>query len=203
MLLLMKGVMTMAYNKINWENGSIYKEGYVLIDGVKHNTVQPEYSGETPINADNLNHMDDGIEVANRKDVMTAYLTSNIVISTGGAYVDLPLNSNISTGTELTFSNGGIVIGSGITKVIISAQISLPNTVATGGKNIVIRKNGNIVARNWLSISTAGNNGLVLTAKLIDVQEGDVLKLGYYGSANDGIQGGAYTHLTVEAVEYE
>ena len=203
MLLLMKGVMTMAYNKINWENGSVFKEGYVLIDGVKHNTVQPEYTGETPINADNLNHMDDGIELANRKDVMTAYLTSDITISTGGAFVDVPLHSSMSIGTNLTFNNGGIVIGSNIAKVIISAQIALPgNKMGTGTKNIVIRKNGNIVARNWLSISTAGNNGLVLTSKLIDVQEGDVLKLGYYGSANDGIQGGAYTHLTVEAVEY-
>lgn len=194
----------MAYNKVNWKNGSVFKEGYVLIDGVKYNTVQPEYSGETPINADNLNHMDDGIELANRRDVMTAYSTGLITISTGGAYVDLPLNANIATGTGLTFNNGGIVIGSGITKVIISAQITLPSTISTGGKNIVIRKNGStIVARNWLQITTAANNNLVLTSRLIEVQEGDVLKLGYYGAANDNIQGTPYTHFTVEAVEYE
>lgn len=152
---------------------------------------------------DVVNENDDIMTNISRKDAMTVYLTSNITISTGGAYVDLPLNGSVSTGSRLTFNNGGVVIGSDITKVIISAQISLPNTVANGGKNIVIRKNGNIVARNWLSINAAGNNGLVLTSKLIDVQEGDVLKLGYYGTANDGIQGGAYTHLTVEAVEYE
>lgn len=54
----------MAYNKINWENGSVRREGYVLIDGTQYQTVQPEYEGSTPINADNLNHMDNGIKEA-------------------------------------------------------------------------------------------------------------------------------------------
>ena len=153
---------------------------------------------------DVVNENDDIMTNISRKDVMTAYLTSDITISTGGAFVDVPLHSSMSIGTNLTFNNGGIVIGSNIAKVIISAQIALPgNKMGTGTKNIVIRKNGSTVARNWLSINTTGNNNLVLTSKLIDVQEGDVLKLGYYGAANDGIQGGAYTHLTVEAVEYE
>lgn len=137
------------------------------------------------------------------RDVITAYLTSDITITTGGAYVDISLNASISSGTKLTLNNNGIVVGSGITKVIVSAKIGLPsNKMSTGAKNIVIRKNGSIVDRNWLSISTTGNNGLVLPSKLIDVQEGDVLKLGYYGAANDGINGGAFTQFTVEAIEY-
>lgn len=154
------------------------------------------------VRADDMNEIKSVVNENAIRDAMTVYLTSNITISTGGAYVDIPLNGSMSTGSRLTFNNGGVVIGSDITKVIISAQISLPSTVANGGKNIVIRKNGNIVARNWLSINAAGNNNLVLTSKLIDVQQGDVLKLGYYGSANDGIQGGAFTQFTVEAIEY-
>lgn len=51
----------MAYNRINWENGNIVNEGYVIIDGVRYPVVQPEYEGNTPINEDNLNAMDLGI----------------------------------------------------------------------------------------------------------------------------------------------
>ena len=155
------------------------------------------------IRAVDMNEIKEVVNLNARKDVITGYLNSDVTITTGGAYVDIALNGSLSTGTGLTLNNGGIVIGSNITKVIISAKIGLPsNKMSTGGKNIVIRKNGNIVDRNWLSIGTTGNNNLVLPSKLIDVQAGDVLKLGYYGAANDGIQGGAFTQFTVEAVEY-
>lgn len=155
------------------------------------------------VRADDMNEIKSVVNENAIRDVITAYLTSDITISTGGAYVDIPLNGSLSSGTKLTLNNNGIVIGSGITKVIISAKITLPsNKMTTGGKNVVIRKNGNIVDRNWLAISATGNNNLVLPSKLIDVQQGDVLKLGYYGSANDGIQGGAFTQFTVEAIEY-
>lgn len=52
----------MAYNKINWEAGEVAREGYVIVDGQQYQTVQPEYKGSTPINPDNLNHMDNQIE---------------------------------------------------------------------------------------------------------------------------------------------
>lgn len=140
-----------------------------------------------------------------QRDIITANLSSDYTITTGGAYVDIPLNSNVSVGSRLTLSGGGVVIGSGITKVKTSAKIVLPsNKLTTGGKNIVIRKNGStIVDRNWLSLSVVGNNSLALPSKLIEVKAGDVLKLGYYGAKDDGIQGGVYTCLTVEAVEYK
>lgn len=51
----------MAYNRVNWENGSIRTEGYVDIEGVRYPVVQPEYEGTTPINEENLNIMDQGI----------------------------------------------------------------------------------------------------------------------------------------------
>lgn len=64
----------MAYSKINWEAGEVTREGYVIVDGQQYQTVQPEYSGNTPINPTNLNHMDNGIynnstEIENLKPV--------------------------------------------------------------------------------------------------------------------------------------
>ena len=65
----------MAYNKVNWENGTIRQEGHVTIDGVQYQTVQPEYEGATPINADNLNHMDEGIKQLSDAEVKKAVYT--------------------------------------------------------------------------------------------------------------------------------
>ena len=57
----------MAYNRVNWENGSVKKEGYVIIDGETYQTVQPEYEGNTPLNDENLNIMDKGIADAHEE----------------------------------------------------------------------------------------------------------------------------------------
>lgn len=52
----------MAYTRVNWENGTKTREGYVIVDGEVIQTVQPEYSGNTPVNANNLNIMDEQIK---------------------------------------------------------------------------------------------------------------------------------------------
>jgi hypothetical protein len=142
------------------------------------------------------------------KNIITANFSADHTISTGDAYVNLPLNASISVGSGLTLNNsGGIVIGTGITKVMTSAKIVLPvGSITASGKNVTITKNGTIVDRNWLAIPSGApvNTNLVLPSKLIEVQAGDVLKLQYYGKKNDVITGTErFTHFTVEAVEYE
>lgn len=52
----------MNYTRVNWENGTKSKDGYVTIDGVQYTTVEPEYTGNTPVDSDNLNVMDKGID---------------------------------------------------------------------------------------------------------------------------------------------
>ena len=51
----------MAYQRVNWQSGTKVADGYVEINGTKHTTVQPQYSGSTPINPTSLNIMDKGI----------------------------------------------------------------------------------------------------------------------------------------------
>lgn len=58
----------MSYERINWTTGTKVKEGYTIINGQEYQTVQPEYSGETPVNVENLNHMEDGIVNAEEID---------------------------------------------------------------------------------------------------------------------------------------
>lgn len=52
----------MAYTRINWENGSVSKNGYVEINGTKYYITMPEYTGNTPVDANNLNKMDKEIK---------------------------------------------------------------------------------------------------------------------------------------------
>ena len=49
-------------DKIPFEDGTLVTAGYVEIDGTKHETVQPEYTGNTPLSAYNMNKMQDNIE---------------------------------------------------------------------------------------------------------------------------------------------
>lgn len=51
----------MAYSRVNWQSGTKVSDGYVEINGTRHTTVQPQYSGNTPINPTSLNIMDAGI----------------------------------------------------------------------------------------------------------------------------------------------
>lgn len=51
-------------DKIPFEDGTLVKAGYVEIDGTKYETVQPEYTGKTPLSAYNLIKMQDNVENA-------------------------------------------------------------------------------------------------------------------------------------------
>ena len=72
-----KGCENMEYTRVNWENGEKTSDGYVIIDGETYNTVEPEYSGNTPVNAANLNVMDKGIE-----DAKKAFDSINPIVNT-------------------------------------------------------------------------------------------------------------------------
>lgn len=195
----------MAYSKINWEAGELKKDGYVIVDGEQYQTVQPEYTGNTPINPDNLNHMDDGIELANRKDIITVVRTADFIINQSDAYVDIPFDSSESIGTGLTLNNGGVLVDSSISKVKISCKVCFPYDKMTAGqKNLVIKKNGVIVDRTWQYLEATRNSNMLMPTRIISVTKGDVLTVGYYGKQNDKITGGAiFTDFTVEAVEYQ
>lgn len=52
----------MAYTRVNWEGGEKTADGYVTINGQNYTVVEPTYSGATPVDADNLNVMDEGIK---------------------------------------------------------------------------------------------------------------------------------------------
>lgn len=59
--------MSENYTLINWQNGEVTQPAVVEIDGVDYQVQPAIETGNTPINADNLNHMDNGIRNATLK----------------------------------------------------------------------------------------------------------------------------------------
>lgn len=59
--------MSENYTLINWQNGEITQPAVVEIDGVDYQVQPAIETGNTPINADNLNYMDNGIRNATLK----------------------------------------------------------------------------------------------------------------------------------------
>lgn len=178
-------------DKINWINGQ---------------------AGGTPLSAENLNQMQDNIEnainevlnIATEKNIITASGASG-EIATSSSGTKIALANSVSVGSKLTLTNdGGIIIGSGITKVAISASTTYTSSTASQ-HNIVIYKNSksdaNRVARMLFNCSSdVGIQATInIPYQLINVSENDVLYLYVSSSENKNVSG-AMTFMTVEAV---
>lgn len=156
----------------------------------------------------------EGINV--RRSVMSRTLTTTIANSAVNSYTKIPLTSVSSTSdSRLTATeSGGIRIGAGVSKVLVSGRMSM-YVRTSGTKYLKLAKNdgsndapsGNTLA--WVyedfHISNYSNEIMYITPMIVDVVEGDEISLWYYTSAsNDDISGnsnGGRTSLTVETVE--
>lgn len=156
------------------------------------------------VRAADMNEIKSVVNANARKDIITVTRATDFTISQSDNYVTIPFDSSESMGTGLTLSGGGVVVGSGISRVKISSKICLPSSGMTAGsKNLVVRKNGNIVDRAWQYLEVR-NSSMSTPVRMISVSAGDVLTLAYYGKQNDKIAGSSvFTDFTVEAVEYE
>lgn len=71
----------MAYEKINWKNGTKIADAYVQIGTEKHFVTDAQYTGGTSLDATNLNKMDNAIaEVYNGESWKDANLTSDFTL---------------------------------------------------------------------------------------------------------------------------
>lgn len=153
--------------------------------------------------------------LANLSDraIITAGLaTTSTTISTSGdsvGYVDIPLTLSTSVGSSLTVSDGSIVIGSGISKVKISAQalVGTPNDL-TVVKSVAIRKNAatdpdGYLARTQIRFAQASRpESVSIPTLVVGVTEGDIISLSYCGAINDVVYGynKICTYMTIEKV---
>lgn len=175
----------MAYTRVNWENLP---------------------STNTPINATNLNHMDQGIYDANDKNIITASGTSSATATDTGD-LSIPITQAIEQiGDKFTISTNRIYVGSGVSKVLVSGQVYF-NLAANRGAalNLYIRKNGSAIngQTNGGYASTSTRNAcLSMSPKLISVSQGDYFDWIAYLYNGDVVRtdNSTSTFLTVEAI---
>lgn len=133
------------------------------------------------------------------RKVATAFISGNISYS---ANSKIAFDQLITSTDKLTLSSGGIRIGKGIAKILVSAQaFANPTNNTTGYFWTSIKKNSTTVSTsldNPSSWFTTVNHSHVL----IDVTEGDIIYLYDVGSTSTGtIRGGTNTYLTIEVIK--
>lgn len=181
----------MAYEKQTWVNGS---------------------TGGTPINADRLNHMEDGIYDSYKAIVTYGVDDASLQFTNTEGYqtFDISLNevkSSYKNTNKFTLNTttGKITIGEGVSKIKVSAQLAI-NRGDGNYLNIYILKNNVVIYKagcyfgDWMIASPT------LSPCLLDVQEGDVISLAFgVGAAATGktfvVNDPQRTiHLTIEEV---
>ena len=109
-------------------------------------------------------------------------------------------------GNKLSLSNDEIIIGSGISKIIVRYSLVFNGAGGKGTKYIRLMKNDTntrLVAQGTLGTSGVENYRLIMhtTDFLLDVEEGDHIWLAVYGIAGDKVEYNAnYLIFTVRAV---
>lgn len=176
----------MAYTKTNWQD--------------LPNTT-------TPINATNLNKMEQGIYDANDKNVITIGLNADTSTTSTSAYqgIDLNLTKEIAkAGTKLSLSNGKVLIGSGVTKVLVSGKLQTQGDNSSYG--LLIKKNNTEISNNYEGNQGSSWSQLTASPILVSVAEGDTIKMSVYHNATNTTKNikaysGYGTYLTVEVIE--
>lgn len=131
--------------------------------------------------------------------VLTAYLIDSV--ENIGEDTVIPLNGYRRVGEKLKLQNNSIIIGSGVSHVKISANVfAVQPSYSQTYTWFSIRKNNVEYA---ISIASPNSNytSVVLSEKLIDVSEGDIIDLFKKDNNLSTIRGGANTWLTVECVD--
>ena len=155
--------------------------------------------------------LDDGLQVQGEiyknkipiNSIMTGKMSANYTLSTTSATkLTLVANNSIVYGSGLSISSGGIKIGVGITKVLVSAQIGFgEGGTGSSRRGVQIFKNSeNIVYANNDNRTTY--TGISISPILLEVQENDIIYL--YG-LNQGQTGSQvqqqHTYLTVQVID--
>lgn len=142
------------------------------------------------------------------KNIMTLSLHADFIVQTTNEYLPLSLDFDTKMGNRLVFQNGGIKIGSGVSKILVSAQLTFESK-STRNTHVRIAKNNNsstdrVLAWRYGNFSNGDVGNLTVSTVLVNVQEGDLLNLYYYCAAGDIINGndfGKRTNMTVMVVE--
>ena len=141
--------------------------------------------------------------------IMTRSLSSALTNLVTHNYTIVPLDLDTTIDSRLIVdSNGGIEIGSGISYVLVSGQLTFNDTPSSASRHLRICKNSfsdqNTIGWTYSYINSGSPESLTIPPILASVTQGDVIHLFYYTpDSNDIISGnnfGSRTSLTVQTV---
>lgn len=142
-------------------------------------------------------------------NIMTAGLSADKTTLATNIFTAVPLDISTKIGSKLTLQNdGGIKIGAGVSKILISAKAEIQSAAAAGVRLLRIMKNSNantnVLAWTQENFAASETKDLVITPLLCNVTENDIIYLWYsVPNANDTIKGdenSASTMLTVSVI---
>ena len=143
------------------------------------------------------------------RNIMTRSLSEQKTNLAVGTYTNIPLDLSNSVGSRLTaVSGGGIKIGAGVSKVLVSAKMAVEGVTVAGARHLRIIKNSysaaNTLGWAWDTLAVSDAEDIIVTPILANVSEGDIIYMDYWTQqSSDKIGGNAYgcrTSLTVEVV---
>lgn len=162
-------------------------------------------STNTPLSAANLNKIENELEQLADTNIITAYLSQDQSIPSGGVSRINIDSVFMSVGNKLTLSQNPseIVCGkSGHLK--ISAFVTLSDLVANGNTQIRIFINDSVYMLLATRAANTLDQGFSITPKLFNVSQGDKIAISignWTGSANVVKGSASYNYITVEYVD--
>lgn len=154
---------------------------------------------------------EDSVEINNvpvNRNIITYSLTANITNLTVNTYTRAPMTSASTLGTRLTANNGNIKVGKGVSKLLVSAQMTYIAESAAGIRYLRIVKNNSVTNDNsvaWAmaTVPAGARHPIYIPPTLIDVQENDVISLYYYTpKSDDTILGTAFSSSTTGTLTF-
>ena len=180
----------MKIQKIDFEDGQLAQAGYVIVDGIRYETVEPVYNGKIPLNAQQLNALQENVEQA--IEVVDANM-DNKFSKTGGTietngYHGIMLKRNSSNGgSSIRFENkDGILgtVGFGSTKSFIITK----DTGQDGKADLIEIKNDGTV--NFFNEVIVSKNSGATYFRFRRTDTGVGIR---FGVAQNGTKAGIYS----------
>ena len=182
------------------ENSSVAEINKVTDDNMNEiKSVVNNNASETSTNTTNITT--NTTKITNLQAIATATFTTDKTSLSGGV---LTFNSLKSSTDKLTLSGGGIRIGTGINKVLVSGNVFFQFDGATDQSYLwmAIRKGSNNVSTAigpW--VKTYSFISLALTPTLVDVQEGDTFYIVSLEGKSGTYRSGVNSYLTIQVIE--
>lgn len=186
--------MAIELERIGWEDGTLVSNAKVNVQGTIYEVEPEQYSGSTPLSAENLKAMEDNTENAINEvddkltdvdakyesEIIYARPSSDFSIN-GDAYISVNnLKKDNGAGDNLTISSGQIKIGAGISKVKVNARLQIFSESTTVFYSFISKNNVNVVGTRAIQKKEGNSDISLYNQCLLDVQENDLISVRCY-----------------------